>query len=344
MSDSVTGVAIPGVILDLNSLNPEDLDLSPLLSMQHRSGRPISWTHYGETAVGDVLERARGAEVIVTNKVVLDADVLGQLPDLRCVLIAATGTNNVDLAACFERNIIVCHVRDYGSRAVAQHTFALMLALAGSLTLYNSAVREGRWAQSPFFCLFDYPVVELSGKTLGIVGYGAIGQMVAKMARGFDMRVLVAESVRQGQVQAGSGASDAQVTRMSLRGVLGESDVVSLHCPLTPETHHLMSEESLSCIKPTAFLINTGRGDLVDPDALLAALQSGRLAGAGLDVLAQEPPSTSDKLIKADLPNLIITPHMAWASQEARQNIIQQVAESLADFIAGRRPARALNP
>lgn len=349
---------IHAVALDLDSLHPVDLDLSVLLSISTPADVSLRWHNFGVTAPHETAARLATAQVVITNKVVLDAQVLAQAPELKCVLIAATGTNNVDLQACFERGIAVCHVRDYGANAVAQHTMALLLALAGSLPQYQGAVRRGQWAQSPHFCMFDFPVVELTGKTLGIVGYGAIGQAVARMARGFGMQVLASESlhVSQGGVQEGGGdaflrrdsasAKDCadMPTRVPLKALLSQSDVVSLHCPLTEYTHHLIDAQALSLMKSSAFLLNTGRGPLVEPEALIAALSSGRLAGAGLDVLTQEPPDPLDPLVTAGLPNLIITPHMAWTSTQARQNIIDQVAGSLGDWLHDRVPARRLNP
>lgn len=343
---SMPDAVLQAVVLDLDSLRPSDLDLSPLLGIENvlaekSDSVEIQWTTYGMTSAEEVAERIAQAQIVITNKVVLDAAVLAQAPELNCVLVAATGTNNVDLEACFSRDIQVCNVRDYGAQAVAQHTMALLLALAGSLPQYDQAVREGRWSQSPFFCLFDYPVVELAGKTLGIVGYGAIGQAVARMARAFDMSIMVAESLG---AQTGRSGGDPAVVRYPLERVLAQADVLSLHCPLTPETHHLIDEQALALMKPSAFLVNTGRGPLIAPRALLAALQSGGLAGAGLDVLTEEPALPDDLLVQAHLPNLIITPHMAWTSVPARQNIIDQVAASLREWLGGCKPARCLNP
>lgn len=358
----MTDDMIQAVALDLDSLHPQDLDLSVLLTPRPSSvaegaktaGVTVNWTTYGTTQPDQVIERLAEAHVVVANKVVIDAQVLHQLPNLKCVLIAATGTNNVELSACFARGIQVCHVRDYGAQSVAQHAITLMLALAGSVPQYHDAVRQGQWANSPYFCMFDFPVIELTGKTLGIVGYGAIGCTLARLAHAFGMHIVAAASSGSGVVAetvsgvvSGAEASSSDLdnpARMPLRALLSQADFVSLHCPLTAQTHHLMDAEAFALMKPSAFLINTGRGPLVETHALLAALREGRLAGAGLDVLSQEPPLPTDPLINAGLKNLIITPHMAWTSVQARQNIIDQVAESFCDWVAGRSPARLLNP
>lgn len=353
MPNAKSRSSIQAVALDLDSLHPEDLDLSALLAPSEASPaeRAVQWKTYGTTQANQVIERIAQASVVVTNKVVIDAQVLANAPSLQCVLVAATGTNNVDLQACFERGIQVCHVRDYGAQSVAQHTMALMLALAGSVPQYHEAVRQGHWASSPYFCMFDFPVLELTGKTLGIVGYGAIGRAVGRMASAFGMNVIAAASTVPKSADnpiseaSGNGARGLdEPPRMSLPALLSQADVVTLHCPLTERTHHLMDAKAFDLMKSSAFLINTGRGPLVETQALLAVLRSGGLAGAGLDVLHQEPPLPSDPLVNAGLPNLIITPHMAWTSVQARQNIIDQVAESFRDWLQDRPPARLLNP
>ncbi len=308
-----------GVFLDLESLDRGDVDLSGLKSL------PIDWRFHDYTLPEQTAARIREAEFVISNKVALGEAHFSQARALQLILVAATGTNNVELAAAAKRGITVCNVRGYSTPSVVQHVFALLLSLLRSLPEYQAAARDGRWQRSRQFCLLDFPIQELSGKTLGIVGFGELGQAVAKVAEVFGMRVRVA--------QRPGGAP--QPGRIPLAELLPQVDVLSLHCPLTPETRGLIGAAELALLKPGAYLINTARGGIVDEDALLAALRSGRLGGAGVDVLTVEPPAAGTPLLQSDLPNLIVTPHVAWASRESRQRLLDGLVGNLRAYLAG---------
>jgi glycerate dehydrogenase len=307
-----------GVILDADSLGSQDVDLRPITDL------PLSWTVYGNTEPTELVERIAGAEVVLTNKVLIGpADLT---PGLRYIGVLATGTNVVALDTANARGIVVTNVTGYGTGSVVQHTWSLILALTTRLADYNIAALDGRWADSRTFCLLDYPVAELAGKTLGIIGYGRLGQGVAEIGRAFSMRVDIASLPwRQG----------GSVARIPLDRLLCEADVVSLHCPLTEETHHLIGRRQLAMMKPSALLINCARGGLVDEQALADALEDGEIAGAGVDVLTEEPPVNGNPLLNPDLPNLIVTPHSAWVAREARQRLITLAADNLRSYLAG---------
>ncbi|SEQ20164.1 glycerate dehydrogenase [Ectothiorhodospira magna] len=309
-----------GVFLDLETLDRGDLNLSPL-----KHALP-QWTFHDYTTPDQVVERICQAQVVITNKVVLDRQVLLAAPQLKLVCLAATGTNNVDLEAAAEQGIVVCNVRDYATASVVQHVFALILALTVRLEAYQRDVREGRWHASRQFCLLDHPIHELAGRRLGIIGYGVLGQATAQLARAFGLEVLVAESLRDGSPQP---------DRLPLGDVLATSDIVSLHCPLTPRTKGLINAQRLAWMKPDALLINTARGAVVDNQALAQALRERRLGGAGIDVLEQEPPPADHPLLATDIPNLIVTPHVAWAAVEARQRMVDALARNIAGFMTG---------
>lgn len=308
-----------GVILDTATLAPDDLDTGAFDACLP------AWRRYAHTAPEQVAERIAEAEVVFTNKVPIGAAQLAAAPQLRLIAVMATGTDHVDLAAARERGVAVCNVVDYSTAAVVQHTLALMLALATRLPEYRDAVRRGEWQRSPQFWLPGYPVRELAGRRLGIVGYGAIGRGVAALAQALGMTVAVAQ--RPG--------APAAAGRVPLEQLLPTVDVLSLHCPLTPRTRHLINAPRLALMRPDAWLINTARGALVDAAALAAALRGGRLGGAGIDVLDREPPPADHPLLAADIPNLIVTPHCAWASREARQRLVDQLAQVVAAFCAG---------
>lgn len=303
------------VFLDHATLDLGDLDLQPLRERFSRL------TLHDHTQPSERVERLRGAQIAITNKVCLDAETLAACPDLRLILIAATGTNNVDLIAARQHHVTVCNCQGYGTPAVAQHTLMLMLALANSLQEYQQQVRTGQWQRSAQFCLLDHPIMELSGKTLGVLGFGELGRAVATLAQAFGMRVLLGEL-------PGRPAPD----HLPLSRLLPEVDILSLHCPLNEQTHHLIGAQQLAQMKPTALLINTARGGLVDEHALADALRNGRLGGAATDVLSEEPPRHGNPLLAADIPRLIITPHTAWGSREARQRIVTQLSENAAAF------------
>ncbi|NIV75669.1 MAG: 2-hydroxyacid dehydrogenase [Gammaproteobacteria bacterium] len=309
-----------GVFLDFETMAAADLDLGAF-----ESALP-EWRLHEATAADEVRARIQGATVVVVNKVVLDAACLQNAPDLRLVCIAATGTNNVDLAAARAAGVTVCNVRGYSTASVSQHTFALILALATRLIDYDAAVRAGRWQRSRQFCFLDYPITELAGRTLGIVGYGELGRAVARLGEAFGMRILLAE--RPG--------GPAQPGRLPLEELLPQVDVLSLHCPLTEHTRGLIGREALARMPSHAVLINTARGGIVDESALAAALREGRIGGAGVDVLSTEPPREGNPLLEEDIPNLIVTPHSAWGSHAARQRVIDEVVRLIERFLAGR--------
>lgn len=303
--------SLHAVFLDHPSLDLGDLDLTALKACF------ASMTLYKATSPEQVLEHMGTAEVVITNKVVLNAQTLAACPNLKLVLIAATGTNNVDLAAAARLGITVCNCQGYGVASVAQHCMMLMLALATRLSDYQRAVANGQWQKAEQFCLLDYPIMELEGKVLGILGYGELGQAVARLAKAFGMQILIGEL-------PGRPAPD----RMPLNELLARVDVLSLHCPLTEQTRHLIGQAELGQMKPGALLINTARGGIVDEQALKQALLDGHLGGAATDVLSQEPPCSGNPLLDSQVPRLIITPHCAWGSREARQRIVEQLAQN----------------
>lgn len=310
------------VILDAHTTNPGDLDWNPLASLG-------SLTVHDRSPAATVLERATGADVVITNKTVLNAGTLAALPDLRYVGLLSTGTNVVDLAAASERNVTVTNVPGYSTPGVAQSVFALLLELTNRTGHHSDEVRKGRWAASPDFCWWDGNLIELEGLTLGIVGYGAIGRRVAAIGQAFGMQVIANSRSKP------AGTHEGDVAFRSIDEVFAASDVVSLHCPLTPETDGLINAQKLASMKTTSFLINTARGGLVVEADLASALNAGQIAGAGLDVLSQEPPPASNPLLTAS--NCVITPHIAWATRNARQRLIHEVAANLRGFLEGQR-------
>ena len=301
------------VFLDQASLDRGDLDLAAL---QAATG---TLTLHPHTDARDVPARIAQAQVVICNKARIDAVAFAAAPELKLVLVTATGTNNVDLDAARARGVIVCNCRDYGTPAVAQHALLLMLALHTSFLRYQQEVRDGAWQRAPMFCLMDHPIRELAGQTLGILGYGTLGRAVARLGEAFGM------TVRVGQLPGRAAHPDS----LPFEALLAQADVISLHCPLTDTTRNLIDAAALARMKPTAFLVNTARGGLVDETALAAALREHRIAGAAFDVLSEEPPRTGNPLLADDIPNLIVTPHNAWASREARQRLIDQTAENL---------------
>lgn len=314
------------VVLDGYTLNPGDLSWNELTSLG-----PCEI--HDRTPPGDVVRRAAGAEAVLTNKTVLTREQIRGLPTLRYLGVLATGYNVVDTAAARERNIPVTNVPGYGTRSVAQMTFALLLELTQHVGHHAHTVREGQWSKCPDYCYWDYPLVELNGLTLGIVGFGRIGRATADIAISFGLKVLAHTRTRPQPLPAG-------IQFVDLETLFRQSDVVSLHCPLTPETLKLVNAERLCWMKPGAFLINTSRGPLVDEPALAEALNSGRIAGAALDVLSVEPPAPDHPLFAAK--NCLITPHIAWASRSARARLLKTVAENLRAFLAG-KPQNVVN-
>lgn len=314
------------VFLDHSSLDLGDLDLMAL--EQCFAGLQC----YPQTRPDQVIERLQGAQVAISNKVPLDAAVFAACPELKLLLVAATGTNPFDLEAARAHGVVVCNCQGYGTPSVAQHTLMLLLALATRLPDYQQDVRAGRWQQAQQFCLLDYPIVELHGKTLGLLGHGELGGAVARLAEAFGMRVLL------GQLPGRPPRAD----RLPLDELLPQIDALTLHCPLTRDTLNLIGARELSLMKPGAFLINTARGGLVDEQALADALRAGQLGGAATDVLTHEPPADGNALLAADIPRLIVTPHSAWGSREARQRIVAQMSENALAFFSG-APLRVVN-
>ncbi len=314
------------VYLDYASLDQKDLDFQAL------KARFGELTLYPATTATEVLTRVQEAEVIITNKVVVSAEIIQQCPQLKLILISATGTNNVDLEGAKAQGITVCNCQAYGTSAVAQHTLMLMLNLATSFLHYQRQVQQGKWQKASQFCLLDAPIIELSGKTLGIVGYGELGKAVARLAEAFGMKVLIAALPNR----------PADDSRIPFAELLPQVDFLSLHCPLTEDTRHLISHAELAAMKPSAFLINCARGGIIDEAALAHALCEGQIAGAATDVLTVEPPQAGNVLLDARIPNLIVTPHNAWGSVDARQRIVEQMVENVIAFQSG-QPIRQVN-
>ncbi len=314
-----------GAFLDIETVDPGDLDRSAL------AATAAHWDWYEFTAPDQVADRIRNADVVITNKVLLARSDLAAARRLRLVAVAATGTNNVEQEAARDLGITVCNIRDYCSEAVAQHVIALMLNLLTGQPWYLERVRAGDWSRSRQFCLQDRPIREASGLSLGIIGYGKLGRTVAAKARALGLDVLIAE--RRGQTP--------REGRLAFEQVLRSADVLSIHCPLSDATRGLIAREELSAMKPGAILINAARGGIVDELDLAEALRAGSIGGAGVDTLSEEPPPADHPLLAADIPNLLVTPHNAWASREARQAALDQLAQVIAAFAAG-QPLNAL--
>ncbi|BAP35326.1 2-hydroxyacid dehydrogenase [Acinetobacter guillouiae] len=308
------------VFLDYESLDKQDLDFSQLRAAFD------DLILYPSTTAEQVLARIQDVDVVISNKVIVNAEAMEQCKNLKLILISATGTNNIDLDYARSKGIVVCNCQGYGTSAVAQHTLTLMLALATSLLKYEHAVKQGEWNKSPIFCLLDFPIVELSGKTLGIIGYGELGQAVAKLAEAFGMKILVASLPNR----------PPHKDRTPFAELLAQVDFLSLHCPLTAETRDLIDAQAFDKMKKSAFLINCARGGIVNEPALAEALRQGKIAGAATDVLSVEPPTQGNVLLADDIPNLIITPHSAWGSVDARQRIVNQMLENVDEFKQGK--------
>lgn len=284
------------------------------------------WIEFGETSSDEVVERLAPATIAICNKLPLRAETLSQLPKLRLIAVAATGVDNVDLAYCRSHDIAVCNTRGYAVNSLPEHALMLMLALRRNLIAYRNDVKAGRWHEAKQFCLLDHPIGDLRGATLGIVGFGTLGKSMAQLGRAVGLEVLVAEHKNAPVVREG---------RVAFEDVLRRSDVLSLHCPLTEETKNLIGVAELAQMKRDSILINTARGGLIDDHALIDALQNGRLAGAGIDVLRNEPPRDGNPLLEVDLPNLIVTPHNAWASRQAMETLADQLIDNLEAFVSG---------
>lgn len=302
------------------------LDANSLIAEMRKPVFVHQWESYPTTMAEQVEARLQNATIAITNKVLLRRDTLEKLPKIKMIAIAATGTDNVDIAYCRERGIVVSNIRNYSVHTVPEHVFMLMLALRRNLLAFREDVRNGAWQTSEQFCLFNHPVQDLFGSTLGIIGNGAIGRAVASIAAALGMQVLFAEHKGAIGVRPGYTAFDE---------VLSRSDVITLHLPLNDQTRHLISAGEFDKMQPHALLINTARGGLVDEEALLAALLSGRIAGAGFDVLAKEPPREGHPLLDLDMPNFIMTPHIAWSGRAAMQTLADMLIDNIEAFVAG---------
>lgn len=305
------------VVLDRASLLPRPLSLN----------FPNILKEYENTECTEIAENIGGAHIIITNKVAITAEHIAANPQLKLIAVAATGYNNIDLAAAKAAGITVSNIRGYGNDSVAEHAFMLMMALMRNLPAYQRDVAAGVWEKSPFFCHFGAPMRDLNGKTLGIFGRGNIGTALAQRAQAFGMDVIFGEHKAAATTRPGYVAFDE---------LLHRADVVSLHCPLTAESANMIGEAELQHMKPGAVLINVSRGGLVDEHAVVAALKYGQLGGAGFDVLTEEPPRNGNPLLKARLPHLIVTPHMAWGSTEAQNRLFDMLLDNINGFVAGK--------
>lgn len=307
------------VFLDYASLDFGDLDPACLYNVLPELEL------YPHTTSTEIVARLQDAEIAIISDLQLPAEIFSQLPRLKLVLLSATGTNSVDLEAARRHGVTVCNCQGYGTHSVAQHTLALILSLTNHVARYDALVRQGAWAASDRFCLTDFPLTELNGKLLGIVGQGELGSKVAQMAAAFGMQVRFAQLPGR----------DSSPDKQPLDSLLAVADVVALHCPLTPETTRLINSHRLNLMKRSALLINSARGALIDEQALAEALRRGIIRGAAVDVLSQEPPSPDNPLLASDIPNLLITPHIAWGSTEARQGALFQLAENVSGWLSG---------
>ena len=302
------------------------LDRSTLQATVRRPAFEHTWQEYATTSAAQTVERLKDATIVLTNKAPLRGDVLAQLPKLKMIAVAATGYDVIDMPACRERGIAVANIRNYALHTVPEHAFSLILALRRSLLEYRADVERGRWQEVDQFCFFDHPIRDLHGSTMGIFGEGVLGQGTAAIARAFGMRVLFAD-------HAPPKMPNVEFT--PVEQVLAESDVISLHCPLTPDSRNMFGLEQFRKMKRSAILINTARGGLVDEQALVTALKEGLIAGAGFDVLTKEPPKEGNPLLDLRMPNFILTPHVAWASDGAMQFLADQLIDNVELFIKG---------
>ena len=298
------------------------LDRETLGASLRKLAFPHEYVEHEVTEPNQVVERLKGATIAIINKIRIDAGMLAQLPDLRLIAVAATGTDAIDIKAAKAQGVTVSNIRGYAQNTVPEHVLALMFALRRSLVPYMNDVRAGVWNTSRQFCFLTHPISDIAGSTIGIVGFGALGRSIAKRAEALGMRVLAHDAV------PGEGIVD-------LATIIREADVITLHAPLTPETRHMIGAAELRAMKRNAILINTARGGLVDEAALADALRAGEIAGAGFDVLTKEPPTDGNPLLDPTIPNLIVTPHVAWASSEAMQGLADQLMDNVEAFVAG---------
>jgi glycerate dehydrogenase len=298
------------------------LDRETLDANLRKPNFPHEYVEYDVSSADEVVEKLKGATIAITNKVPLREEALKQLPDLKLIAVAATGTDVIDKAYTSAHGIIVSNIRNYAYNTLPEHVFALIFALRRNLINYYTSVREGRWNKARQFCYFDYPIYDIAGSTLGIIGYGALGKSIETRAEALGMKVLVNDVVPGPKI-------------VDVATILREADVVTLNLPLTPETKNMIGAKELASMKKTAVLINTARGGIVDEQALADALRKGVIAGAGFDVLTVEPPKNGNVLLDPTIPNLIVTPHVAWASKEAMQVLADQLIDNIDAFVAG---------
>ena len=311
----------------MSTLNVVVLDRASLLHRPFNLNFPHQLTAYDITEAADTADRLQDAHIVISNKVNISAEHIADNPQLKLIAIAATGYNNVDLVAAKAAGITVCNIRAYGNESVAEHAFMLMITLMRNLPAYQRDVAAGLWQNSPFFCHFGAPMRDLNGKTLGIFGRGNIGSALASRAEAFGMNVCYGEQKNVSSIRSGYMAFDDLIT---------QADVISLHCPLTEKNINMIGLTELQSMKPGAILINVSRGGLVDESALVAALKYGMLGGAGVDVLAEEPPKNGNPLLKARLPHLIVTPHMAWGSSEAQNKLFDILVNNINSYVEGK--------
>lgn len=307
--------------LDWSSLNGDELDSSCLDAL------PLNWRYFPNIQRAQLEDCIDQFDIVISNKIILDAALLSAAKNLKLICVAATGTNNVDIQAAAERQIVVTNVRAYATESVVQHVFMLMLNLVRRFVPYQNDLANGRWQQSDYFCLLTHPIESLSGKTLGIIGFGELGQAVAKMAQCFGMKVMVAHSLLN------ESASSQAEARYAFDEILAQSDIISLHCPLSEQSKNLFNAETFGKMKNSALLINTARGGIVNERDLLTALDNNWIAGAAMDVLEREPPPDSNLLLSNPRQNLIITPHIAWATRQARQSLVEKLAQNIAAWL-----------
>lgn len=313
-------MSLPKVVFLDRSTIPEHIQL-PRLNFAHH------WVEYDLTSADQVVERLVEADIVISNKVVLDQMVLAQLPNLKMIAVAATGFNNVDINYCAQNNIAVANVRGYATRSVPEHVIAMLFALRRNLFGYHQDIAAGEWQRNKQFCFFTHPIGDIAGSTLGVIGSGALGQATAHLAKAVGMNVLFSER---------KGVSECREGYIPFEDLLKRCDAISLHCPLNEHTHNLIGEVELKLMKPTSILINTGRGGLVDEQALVDALRRGEISAAGIDVFTQEPADSNNPLVaNMDLPNLLLTPHVAWGSDSSLQRLADILIENINAFQRG---------
>ena len=313
----MTPIKIKCVFLDKNSMDCDDLDFSQFMSL-------TDFSIHATCSDDEVISKAQDAEIIISNKVKLNGHHFAQLPRLKQICVIATGTNNIDHDAAAEYGITVVNVKDYAAASVSQHVFMLILSLSTSFIEYQTDVKNAAWQNQKQFCLLNHPMQELKGKTIGLIGYGHIAQAVESVALAFGMNVLIAQSFNP------DNQSD---DRVSVDVLLSKSDIISLHCPLSEQTQNLISEREFKLMKSSAIIINTARGGIINEHDLLQALNSGEIAAAGIDCLSIEPPEADNPMITADLPQLIVTPHNAWGTLQARQRLVDGTADNIEQYL-----------